>query len=146
MTLERRLEWAETVITRGAQLAGLDEAKGACRLLSQAGKVLRHLGARSSPVPLRDELACIRAFEAVECVAAPGALMLELDEDLQYEAAFIARGSLVAAIDTVFADRMRNPDAGSLCLHLGFAPEGNEKLLCLDSGLSGKIPVIIPLE
>ena len=146
MTLERRLEWAESIITRGAQLAGLDEAKGACRLLSQAGKVLRHLGARSSPVPLRDELACARALEAAESVAAPGAFRLEFDEGLDYEAAFISRGSLVAAIDSVFVERMLNPDAGSLRIRLGLAPSGNDTLLLLDCGLSGKDPVLLPLE
>jgi hypothetical protein len=146
MTLERRLEWAESVITRGAQLAGLDEAKGTCRLLSQAGKVLRHLGARSSPVPLRDELACARALEAAESVASPGAFKLELDEDLQYETTFIARGSLVSAIDTIFADRMRNPVVGALRIRLGFSPAGNERLLSLDCGLSGIAPVLVPLE
>ncbi len=146
MTLERRLEWAESIITRGAQLAGLDEAKGACRLLSQAGKVLRHLGARSSPVPLRDELACARALEAAESVTAPGAFRLDCDEDLEYEAAFIARGSLVSAMDLIFADRMRNPDAGTLHIRLGLAPAGNDALLRLDCGIPGKNPVIIPLE
>ena len=134
------------MITRGAQLAGLDEAKGACRLLSQAGKVLRHLGARSTPVPLRDELACARALEAAESVTAPGAFRLDCDEDLEYEAAFIARGVLVAAIDVIFAERMRNPDAGTLRISLGLVPGDDDTLLRLDCGLSGKAPVLLPLE
>jgi hypothetical protein len=146
MKLERRLEWAKETMARAAQLAGVDESKGACRLLSVAGRLLRHLGGKTSPVPLGSELAAIKDYANSENIIAPGTMDLVVSDEVAVLSAFVARGSLVEGLDTLLAGCRASPGPASIQIKVGISGWDGDQPFLLGLTAAGLQPITITLE
>ena len=146
MKLQRRLEWAEETMARAAQLAGVDESKGACRLLSVAGRLLRHLGGRTSPVPLGAELAAMKDYAASGNIIVPGTMDLVVSDEVAVLSAFVARGALVEGLDAILTGCRARPGLTGIRIKVDVSGWDDDQPALLSLTTDGFQPVTVQLE
>jgi hypothetical protein len=146
MKLQRRLEWAEETMARAAQLAGVDESKGACRLLSVAGRLLRHLGGKTTPVPLASELAATKDYVTSENIIVPGSMTLVVTDEVSVLSAFVARGALVQGLDTLLAGCRASPGPSAIRIRVDVGVWDGDRPSLLELAADGFQPVTVQLE
>jgi hypothetical protein len=146
MKLQRRLEWAEETMARAAQLAGVDESKGAYRLLSVAGRLLRHLGGRTSPVPLGSELAAMKDYTASGNIIVPGSMDFVVSDEVAVLSAFVARGSLVEGLDALLAGCRVSPGPSAMRVKIDISGWDGDRPASLALTADGFQPVTVQLE
>ena len=133
-------------MARAAQLAGVDESKGACRLLSVAGRLLRHLGGRTSPVPLGSELAAMKDYAASGNIIVPGTMDLVVSDEVAVLSAFVARGALVQGLDTMLAGCRASPGLSAIRIMIDVSSWDEDRPASLALTADGFQPVIVQLE
>ncbi len=146
MKLERRLNLAEETMARAAQLAGVDESKGAYRLLSLAGRLLRHLGGKTSPVPLGSELAAMKDYAASENIIVPGIVDLEVSDEVAILSAFVARGALVEGLDALLTGCRSSPGPTTIRVKLDVSGWDGDQAARLGLTAAGFQPITVQLE
>jgi hypothetical protein len=146
MKLQRRLEWAEETMARAAQLAGVDETKGAYRLLSVAGRLLRHLGGKTSPVPLDSELAALKDYVASENIIVPGTVDIMVADEVAVLSAFLARAALVEGLDTLVDSHRSSPGPVPLRVRIEIAGWDGDRPSMLGLAAPGYQSITVPLE
>jgi len=133
-------------MARAAQLAGVDESKGAYRLLSVAGRLLRHLDGKTSPVPVGAELAAMKDYAASENIIVPGTMDLVVSEEVAVLSAFVGRGALVRGLDTLMASCRTSPDSASIQISIGVHSWDGDRPSQLGLSVDGLPPVAVQLE
>ena len=76
MTAGRRNALVSSIISHAAQLAYVEEARGAYELLSSADRFLRRLDGRGGPVPLESELETLALYAEILNLCAPRSVEL----------------------------------------------------------------------
>jgi hypothetical protein len=133
-------------MARAAQLAGVDESRGAYRLLSVAGRLLRHLGGRTSPVPLASELSAMKDYAASQNIIVPGTLELVVSDEVAVLSAFVARGALVEGLDDLLAGRRAGPGPSVIRISINVSSWDGDRPASLDLDAESLQPVTIQLE
>lgn len=133
-------------MARAAQLAGVDESKGAYRLLSVAGRLLRHLGGRTSPVPLGSELAAMKDYAASGNIIVPGSMDLVVSDEVAVLSAFVARGALVQGLDAMLAGCRASPGLSALRVKIDVSGWDGDRPASLALTADGFQPVTVQLE
>ena len=133
-------------MARAAQLAGVDESKGAYRLLSVAGRLLRHLGGKTSPVPLGSELAAMKDYSSSENIIVPGSLELVVGDEIAVLSAFVGRGTLVGGLDTLLSGCRSGPGPSTIRIRVGVCGWDDDLPALLDLTTDGFQPVTVQLE
>lgn len=133
-------------MARAAQLAGVDESKGAYRLLSVAGRLLRHLGGRTSPVPLGSELGAMKDYAASGNIVVPDTMDLVVSDQVAMLSAFVARGALVQGLDTLLAGCKASPGSSALIVKLDVSGWDGDRPASLALSTDGFQPVTVQLE
>jgi len=146
MKLQRRLEWAEETMARAAQLAGVEETKGAYRLLSVAGRLLRHLGGRTSPVPLASELAAMKDYASSENIIVPGTLDIVITDEVAVLSAFVARAALVESLDSLMISHRSSPGPVPLRVRIDVSGWDGDRPSSLALAAAGFQPISVLLE
>ena len=133
-------------MARAAQLAGVDESKGAYRLLSVAGRLLRHLGGKTRPVPLASELAALKDYAASENIIVPGTLDIMVNDEVAVLSAFVARAALVQSLDTLMVSHRSCPGPAPLRVRIDISGWDGDRPSSLGLAGTGFHPISVPLE
>lgn len=133
-------------MARAAQLAGVDESKGTYRLLSVAGRLLRHLGGKTSPVPLGSELAAMKDYAASENIIVPGAMDLVVADEVAVLSAFVARAALVEGLDALLTGSRTSPGPSTIRISIEVCGWDGDRPSQLGLTAAGFQPITVQLE